>query len=151
MRLLLGIAWMTALASAADAQFINRAVWLGDEREPFRRDYEQDAEYFLDRAAYVDAPPWWSAAGFEPFTNRIAVSAGSVSSSELTLEAAADVGVELGRGFTARVDYLQSEHQTTQFERIALGLDLALSDGSALFMQVEGTPEKSRADLSLGL
>lgn len=131
------------LAAPAGAQFVNRAVWLGDERESFRRDYRQDEEYFLDRAAVVDRAPWWAR---EAFGDRIEVAAGSVSSRELTVEAAADVGVELGRGVTGRFHYLQSEHQSARFERFEFGLD-----AGPLFAQIEGTAEKSRADLSLGV
>jgi hypothetical protein len=135
--------WAALLAAPAGAQFVNRAVWLGDERDPFRRDYRQDEEYFLDRSAVVDRPPWWPR---EAFGDRIEVAAGSVSSRELTVEAAADVGVELGRGLTGRFHYLQSEHQSTRFERFVFGLD-----AGPLFAQIEGTVEKSRADLSLGV
>jgi hypothetical protein len=139
------LACCAGLAGTAQAQFVNRALWLGDEREGFRRDYRQDAEYFLDRAAVVDRAPWFSAAG-EPFGDRIDVAAGSVSSRELTVEAAADVGVELGRGATGRFHYLQSEHQSARFERFVFGLD-----AGPVFAQVEGTAEKSRADLTLGV
>ena len=46
---------------------------------------------------------------------------------------------------------LQSEHQTTRFQRIGFGLEAGLGDGAAAFAQVEGTADKSRADLSLGV
>lgn len=143
-------ACLALLASTADAQFINRALWLGDEREGFRRDYRQDEEYFLNRAAYTDPAPWRADLA-QLFGNRLHAAAGSVSSDELTVEAGADVGVELGHGFTGRFHYLQSEHQSARFERFAFGLDAALCDSSALFAELEGTADKSRADLALGL
>jgi hypothetical protein len=144
-------ACLALLAGSADAQFINRALWLGDDREGFRRDYRQDEEYFMDRAAYVDPLPWRSAGQREVFGNRLSAVAGSVSSDELTVEALADVGVELGQGFTGRFHYLQSEHQSARFERFAVGLDASISESLALFAQLEGTADKSRADLALGL
>lgn len=143
------LALLALLAAPARAQFLNRAVWLGDEREPFRRDYVQDVEYFVNRWAIVDAPPWWDRG--TPFGDRIAVASGSVNSRELTTEAAADLAYELGRGFHARLDYLQSEHQTTRFERLAFGLERGLGERGTLFAQIEGTTDKSRADLSLGV
>jgi hypothetical protein len=51
---------VVALSPGAAAQYLNRALWLGDELESVRRDYPQGADYFIDRASYVDAPPWWS-------------------------------------------------------------------------------------------
>jgi hypothetical protein len=144
-------ACLALLASTADAQFINRALWLGDDREGFQRDYRQDEEYFLDRAAYVDPAPWRAIDPAQLFANRLSAAAGSVSSDELTVEANADVRAELGRGVTGRFHYLQSEHQSARFERFAFGLDAALWRSAALFAQVEGTADKSRADLALGL
>jgi hypothetical protein len=139
------------LVAPASAQFVNPALWLGDEHEAFRRDYAQGPEYFLDRAAYVDRPPWWFAGGLDPFQDRLSAAAGSVSSRELIVEAAANVGVDMGRGFVSRFHYLQSEHQTARFQRFALGIDKAVSDSTAVFVQLEGTAAKSRSDLSLGL
>ena len=145
------LASLALLAGPVHAQFINRAVWLGDERESFRRDYGQDAEYFLNRASYVDQPPWWFTGTRDPFRNQLSVAAGSVTSTELTVEAVANVGIEMGRGFTGRFNYLQSEHQTSRFERFAVGIDRAVSDSSSIFVQLEGTADKSRSDISFGM
>ena len=142
---------LALFATPAGAQFINRATWLGDEDEPFVRDYAQDEEYFMDRFSYVDAPPWWFGEDRDPFRNRLFVAGGSVSSKRLTLEAIGNLGIELGRGFTGRLNYLQSENQATQFERVALGIDKDVSDATSVFVQLEGTPDKSRADISFGL
>ncbi|HVS18562.1 MAG TPA: hypothetical protein VMT18_08175 [Planctomycetota bacterium] len=143
------LAVLALLSAPAQAQFLNRALWLGDEREPFRRDYAQDVEYFVDRYGIVDAPPWWSSGS--PLADRIAIAAGSVTSRELTVETAAALSHDLGSGFRARLDYLQSEHQTTRFERLAFGLERHIGERVALFAQIEGTADKSRADLSLGV
>jgi len=138
-----------ALSPSAAAQFLNRALWLGDDLEGVRRDYPQGADYFIDRASYVDVPPWWYAT-LDPFTNRLSVAGGSVSTDRLTIEAVGNFALDMGRGASARLSYLQSENQTTQFERVGVGMDWRLSPASALFFQLEGTPEKDRADLSLG-
>lgn len=149
--LLPGLALLALGSAPASAQFLNRAVWLGAEEEPFRRDYDQSPDYFLTRWSYVDAPPWWRGDSLDPFANRLDVMGGSVSSKRLTLEAVGNAGIEMGDGFVGRLNYLQSENQTTQFERVAVGIDKRLSDATAMFLQMEGTPDKSRADASLGL
>lgn len=140
---------LVALSPDAAAQYLNRALWLGDELESVRRDYPQGADYFIDRASYVDVPPWWSTT-LDPFTDRLFVAGGSVSSDRLTLEAVGNVGVDMGSEAIARLNYLQSENQTTQFQRAGIGIDWRASAASTLFFQLEGTPEKDRADLTLG-
>lgn len=141
---------MTAGTSPAPAQYLNHAVWLGPEAEGMWRDYPQGDDYFVNRAAYVDLPPWWTGTSWDPFGNRLFVAGGSVSTDRLTLEGVGNVGVDLGSGFTGRLHYRQSEDQATQYQRVALGIDAALSERTALFVQLEGTPDKSRSDLSLG-
>jgi hypothetical protein len=138
------------LPTLVQAQFLNRAVWLGRGNEFVRRDYEQGVEYFLDRFSYVDLPPWWRPLTLDPFGDRLMLTGGSVSTSDLTIEAIGNFGVELGDGFTARLNYLQSENQTTQFQRVGAGIDMPIAEPTSLFVQLEGTPNKSRADISFG-
>ena len=38
-------------------QFLNRAIYLGDQRQGMRRDYSRNVEYFLDRFSYVELTP----------------------------------------------------------------------------------------------
>jgi len=141
---------LAAGTTPVSAQYLNRAVWLGPDAEGMRRDYPQGDDYFVNRAAIADLPPWWTGASWDPFGNRLFVAGGSVSTDRLTLEGVGNVGLDLGSGFTGRLHYLQSEDQTTQYQRVALGIDAPLSERSALFLQLEGTPDKSRSDLSLG-
>lgn len=149
MRPLLLVSAVAALVPAAAGQVLNRAVWLGSESEGVRRDYKQGVEYFVDRASYVDLPPWWRPE-LDPFADGLSVASGSVSSSRLTTEGVGNLNPDLGAGFSARIAYLQSENQSTQFERIGFGLEKRLSDPTALFLLLEGTQDKSRADLSFG-
>ncbi|MEM6676164.1 MAG: hypothetical protein AAF726_25170 [Planctomycetota bacterium] len=142
------------LTPSASAQLLNRATWLGSEEEGFRRDYRQDAEYFIDRAGYVDLPPWWREDGaggpLDPFASRVSIAAGSVSSDDLTLETTTQLALALGKGATFRAQHLSTENQTTRFQRFGIGLDVAVTDETALFAQLEGGGDKERADLSLG-
>lgn len=140
----------SAIAPAAPCQFMNRALWLGED-EGLRRDYRQDEDYFIDRASYVDAPPWWRAGSLDPFVNRVSIAGGSVSTTALTLESSLQLGVDLGQGFKFRMQQLGSEHQSTRFQRHAVGLELETSDSSAVLFQLEGDAEKARADMSFGL
>ncbi len=144
------VASLALLSPSAEAQYINRALWLGDEEDPFRRDYDQDAEYFVNRWSFVDRPPWWRGETLDPFGNRLFLAGGSVRTSHLTLENVANTSADLGSGFTARMNYLQSENQTNRYQRIAFGLDAAVSESTAIVAQFEGTPDKSRADASVG-
>jgi hypothetical protein len=138
------------LAPAAEAQFMNRAIWLGEE-ESFRPPFEQNGDYFIDRGAYVDVPPWWRDGSVDLFANRISIGAGSVNSRELTLESSLQVGVELGEAVTFRAQHLGSEHQSARFQRFGLGFELETSDSGALIAQLEGDADKSRADISFGV
>ncbi|MEM9379446.1 MAG: hypothetical protein AAGB93_05795 [Planctomycetota bacterium] len=142
-----------AVSAPASAQFMNRAVYLGFEDEGFRRDYRQDREYFVDRYAIIDQPPWWRGTpeAFNPFQNRFSLAGGSVSSDELSLESTVNVGVDLGRGTTLRANYLASENQSTRFTRFAVGMDFRTSESSSFFFQLEGDAGKDRADGSLGV
>jgi hypothetical protein len=140
---------LLASSAALPAQFLNRAIYLGDQREGMRRDYSQNVEYFLDRSSYVDLPPWWNER-LEPFRNRILGIGGSVSSTELTVEARVNLSVEIGSGFDASFYYLQSENQSTQYRRTAFGLEGELSPSTSFFALIEGGAEKEYADLSLG-
>ncbi|MEM6567313.1 MAG: hypothetical protein AAF957_02820 [Planctomycetota bacterium] len=142
-----------ALSAPASAQFMNRAVYLGFEEEGFRRDFRQDREYFVDRYAIIDQPPWWRGTpeAFHPFQNRLSLAGGSVSSDELSLESTVNLGVDVGRGVTVRANYLASEHQTTRFTRFAVGMDFRTSESSSFFFQLEGDAGKDRADGSLGV
>jgi hypothetical protein len=137
------------LAAAAPAQYLNRALWLGSDEESVRRDYRQGPEYFLDRTSYVDLGPWHRSS-LDPFGGRLSFAAGSVSSSRLTVEAVGNLAVDLGAGFAARLAYLQSENQTTQYERVGFGLEHAIHDDLTLFLLLEGGPDKSRSDFSFG-
>ena len=138
------------LAMPAHAQLLNRAIWLGSEEEGLRRDYTQDAEYFVDRASYVDAPPWWRADSLDPFRNRVAIAGGSVTSKELTFENSLQLAVPLSDGFTFRAQQVGSEHQTTRFQRFVVGLDAATGEQSAFLFQLEGDADKALADVSFG-
>lgn len=149
-RLALCVATLTLLATPARAQFMNRALWLGFEDEGLRRDYRQDAEYFIDRASYVDAPPWWRADTLNPFSNRVSIAGGSVSSTDLTLENSIQLGLGIGKGVTFRAQQLGSENQTTRYQRFAVGFDVATTNSSSFLFQLEGDADKSRADVSFG-
>lgn len=140
---------LACLALPAQAQYLNRAIWLGSDVEDIRRDYEQGKEYFMDRWATVSPGPWHRP-NLDPFVNRLYAAGGSVSSKRATVEANGNLGIELGRGFDARLAYLQSENQATQFLRVGVGLEKSLGETAAGFLLLEGTPDKSRADLSLG-
>ncbi|MGE3174543.1 MAG: hypothetical protein AB7O97_18070 [Planctomycetota bacterium] len=140
-----------ALAAAAPAQFLNRAVWLGADDEGLTRTYDQGPEHYLDRIAYTDLPPWRRDPALEPFDDRLVLTGGSASSSRLTTEGVANLTAPLDDVFLARVHYLQSEHQGAQFERVAFGVDAVTGRSTSLFAQVEGAQDKSRADLSLGV
>lgn len=150
LRLALRLTLVATLAGSAGAQLLNRAIWLGSE-EGLRRTYRQDAEYFIDRASYVDAPPWWRAGPIDPFQSRVSFSGGSVNSSDLTLESSTQVGVALGSGYTFRAQQLGSENQGNRFQRFGVGLDMAVADETSLILQLEGDAAKARADLSLGV
>lgn len=140
------------LPARAAAQYLNRATWLGREVEGLRRDFDQGPEYYLDRTAYCDLPAWVVGRDLDPFGDRLVATGGSVSTSRLTVETVANFGVPLDADDTvARLHYLQSEHQTAQYQRTALGLERRLSEAAAAFFQLEGTPDKSRSDLSLGM
>jgi hypothetical protein len=138
-----------ALAPTAEAQFLNRALWLGEE-ESFRRDFRQGEEYFIDRAGYVDRAPWWNAGDLDPFRNRASFAGGSVNSRDLTLESSLQVGVPLGASTRFRAQHLGSEHQSAQYQRFGVGLERDLGPASALLFQLEGGVAKERADASLG-
>ncbi len=148
--LALCVASLALLATPARAQFMNRAIWLGFEDEGLRRDYRQDAEYFIDRASYVDAPPWWRADSLNPFSNRVSIAGGSVSSTELTLENSLQLGLDIGKGVTFRAQQLGSENQTTRYQRFAVGFDVATTNSSSFLFQLEGDADKARADVSFG-
>ena len=129
---------------------MNRAIWLGFEEEGLGRDYVQDAEYFIDRASYVDTPPWWQAGSLDPFRNRVSIAGGSVSADELTLENSTQFGLDVGKGFTFRAQQIGSENQTTRFQRFAVGFDVETTSSSSLIFQLEGDAAKARADVSFG-
>jgi len=141
---------LAALATPAHAQFLNRALWLGLDEEGARRSFRQDAEYFIDRASYVDAPPWWRDGSADPFRNRVSIAAGSVTSNDLTLETSTQLGVDLGEGFTFRAQQMGSENQSTRFQRFAIGMDVALTESRSFLFQLEGDAAKARADVSFG-
>ena len=138
------------LAAAAPAQYLNRAVYLGSAEESVRRDFEQDAGYFMDRFSYVDLPPWWNDP-LDPFRNRLMATGGSVSSDELTVESQLNLGLPIGSNTELDFYYLASENQSTQYLRVASGLDVSVSDSTSLFAMIEGTAEKEEADISLGV
>lgn len=148
MRLLLPVLLLT-LAPAAEAQFLNRALWLGED-ESFRRDFPQGEEYFIDRAGYVDRAPWWNGGSLDPFRNRASFSGGSVNSRDLTLESSLQVGVPLGALTRFRAQHIGSEHQSAQYQRFAVGLEHDVGSTSALLFQLEGGVAKERADASFG-
>ena len=137
------------LATCVSAQFLNRALWLGADEEGVRRNFRQGQEYYMDRASYVVAPPWWDP-GLQRFGNEVQMRIGSVTSSEFTLENHLNHAIALGDNFTFRYHYLQSENRDTRFLRNAVGLEYAVSDATALFVQ--GTPfaDKSLIDISVG-
>ncbi len=141
---------LLALAPAADAQFLNRALWLG-ENESFRRDFRQGEEYFIDRAGYVDQAPWWRAGDLDPFRNRASFAAGSVNSRDLTLESSLQVGVPLGASSRFRAQHVGSEHQSAQYQRFGVGFEYDLDADRALIFQLEGDVAKERADASFGM
>ncbi|MFT6079815.1 MAG: hypothetical protein ACJAQZ_001874 [Planctomycetota bacterium] len=137
------------LAASACGQFLNRAVWLGSEEEGMRRNFTQGREYFLDRMSYVDSPPWWDR-GLQRFGDEVQFRIGSVTSREFTIESHLNQAVELSDDVTFRYHYLQGENRDTRFVRNAVGLEYALDDRTAVFVQ--GTPfaDKGMIDISVG-
>lgn len=148
-RQLLAAGAAALLADGAEAQHMNRAVWLGFEEEGVRRDFRQGTEYFLDRMSYVVAPPWHDP-DLSIWGNQVRYAFGSVTSSEFTFEGRVDHEFELGDGVGFHYHVLQSEHRDTRFLRNAIGLSYQLDETSALFAQ--GTPfgDKSLIDVSVG-
>ncbi|MBM4060297.1 MAG: hypothetical protein FJ265_04240 [Planctomycetes bacterium] len=143
------LAAFAALTAVCPAQFVNRAVWLGDDTESVRRDFRQGTEYFLDRFAYVVAPPWWDPR-LERFADRFDYRFGSTSTTQFTIEGALDLGRELGDGFGFRYHFLQGEHRDARFLRHAIDLEYALAAETAVFAQIEPFADKSQIDVSLG-
>lgn len=150
-----------ALAAPAGAQFVNRAVFLGLDSEGLRRNYEQNASYFMDRDSYVRLPPW-ALATLDPFVPGVRYRFGSVSGREFTVEGRGrfelplgdgdDRGESTGRGDRWRFTYdvLQSETQDTRFLRNALGFEHDLDASTALVAQGEVFAEKPQIDVSFG-
>ena len=137
------------LALPAQAQFLNRAVWLGSEEEGIRRDFEQGTEYFLDRMSYVHAAPWWER-GLSRFGNEAQVRFGSVTGSEFSVESHLDHRVALGEGLSFGYHVLQGETRDTRFLRNAIGLEYELGDDTALFAQGTLLADKENIDVSVG-
>ncbi len=136
-------------AGLLPAQFLNRATWLGVEREGIRSDFRRGVEYFMDRASYVVLPPWWNR-GLPRFHDQLSYRGGSVRTAELTLEGQLDVTKRLGSGWSAGFHMLQSETRDTRFLRTALELEYELGPGTAVFAQAELFAEKAVVDASVG-
>lgn len=141
--------WGLLAAAPLPAQFVNRAAWLGIEREGIRRDFTQGAEYHLDRFSYVVLPPWWDP-DLDPWANGIEYRFGSVTARDFTVEGGLDHTVDLGPGYRFRYHLLQGEHNDARFLRNAVALEHDLSPQVALFAQGEILAQKSDIDASFG-
>jgi len=148
---LLAFATPVLMLAPCQAQYLNRAIWLGTEDESIRRNFKQGTDYFLDRASYVDVMPWQRGATLDPFGNRFSLAGGSVSNTQLTIEGVGNGRVRLDETFGFGAHYLQSENQATQFQRFGMSLEALFSEQTAGFLLVEGSTQKERADLSFGV
>ncbi|MBL8729721.1 MAG: hypothetical protein JNM25_14935 [Planctomycetes bacterium] len=138
------------LSAPLSAQFVNRATWLGLDEEGVRRDFRQDQDYFLDRFAYVVAPPWWDR-GLLRFGNGARYALGSVTTSKFTVEGQVDHAAPLGSGFAFGYHLLQSEHRDARFLRNAIEFEYEVGPETALFAQGELFADKQWIDASGGV